>query len=74
MEELAAKADKATGQAKVKYEQQLADLRERRDAVQQKFEQVQTAGQAAWQDLKSGMDEALDELKDAVAMATSRFQ
>jgi dsDNA-specific endonuclease/ATPase MutS2 len=72
--ELAAKADEATGQAKAKYEQQVEKLREHRDAVQQKSEQVQAAGEVAWRDLQSGMNEALDELKGAIAAAQSRFE
>ena len=74
LEQLAAKADKATGAAKAKYAERLQQLRGQRDAVQQKVQDLQTAGETAWQDLQSGLNQALDEFATALTQAKSRFE
>jgi len=71
---LAAKADKAKAEAKVKYNKQIEGLRAKQESVRQKLVGLKEPGSEAWEDLKQGLDAALDDLKGAVQSAVSRFK
>jgi hypothetical protein len=71
---LASKAGKAKAEGKVKYYEQIADLRAKQESIRQKLQGLREPGGEAWNDLKQGVDSAIDDLKVAVQSAVSRFK
>lgn len=74
MDKPQAKANEAEADAKIEYQDQIAALRERRDTAEKKLGQMQNASDAAWQDVKSGVDKAMDDLTNAFNNAAARFR
>ena len=68
-----ARAEKLEGDAKVKAEQQLTALRQKRDEVSEKLKELSSAGENAWDQLKSGIDAAMEDLGNAYKKAVVAF-
>ncbi len=66
IEQLKAKAQKAEASAKVKYYEQIEDVRIKENAVRQKLAKLKDASEDAWDELKSGVDAAVDKLRGAL--------
>lgn len=73
IDELQAKAEKLGGDAKAKAEQQLTALRQKRDVVADKLKELGSATGNAWDQLKSGIDAAMEDLGDAYKKAAAEF-
>jgi len=73
IDQLEAKAKKLGGDAKAKAEQQLAILRQKRDEVSEKLKELSSAGENAWEQLKSGIDAAMEDLGSAYKKAAAEF-
>lgn len=73
IDKLAAKAALAEAEAKIKYQNQLDDLRAKRDDVRDKLLAVQQAGEGAWEDLKEGLENSWEILKMSFNTAKSEF-
>jgi chromosome segregation ATPase len=71
---LAAKADQAEADAKIGYQQRLADLRAKRAEMEAKINDLQQAGEGAWEDLKQGLDNSWQILKTSFKRAKSEFE
>lgn len=71
---LKAKADKAETEARVEYHKQLDTLRSKRDDARSKLNELESAGENAWEDLKAGVEMAWESVSEAVRSATSRFK
>lgn len=74
IDKLKAKADEAEADAKVRYQQQLQELRRHRDEAEKRIKDLQQAGDDAWMDLKTGFDKAWDSIGDAFERARARFR
>ncbi len=74
IDRLTAKAEKAGHDAKIRYDEELAVLRIKREAVRAKIQQVRDAGAGSWGTLKSGVQDATDDLKNAIAKAIERLR
>ena len=74
MDVLKAKAEKAKGEAKIKYYEETEDLRTKQKLAKQKLQDLRESGDDAWEELKAGGDKALDDLRDALNRAASRFK
>ena len=74
IDELTAKAEHATLEAKVKYHEQLKILQIKREAAQGKFNELKNASGGAWEDLKSGMENAWNDMKQAAEDAIAKFK
>jgi len=74
IDKLEAKADEAEADAKVRYQQQLQELRRYRDDAEKRIKDLQQAGDDAWRDLKTGFDQAWDSIGDAFERARARFR
>ncbi|PJB34986.1 MAG: hypothetical protein CO107_11815, partial [Deltaproteobacteria bacterium CG_4_9_14_3_um_filter_51_14] len=61
------------GDAKVKAEQQITALRQKRDAVSEKLKELSSSSGSAWEQLKSGLDAAMDDLIDAYKKVVAEF-
>jgi chromosome segregation ATPase len=73
IDELQAKAEKLGGDAKAKAEQELAALRQKRDEVSEKLKELSSSSGNAWDQLKSGIDAAMDDLGNAYKKAAAEF-
>ena len=73
MAEMQAKVDKASADLKVQYYEQLRTLSERRETVQLKLQKLNQSGEAAWETMKGGVENAYGELKQAFDKAVSQF-
>lgn len=73
IEKYQAQARQAAADVKIEYEEQIADLKGRRDALEERLAALQQAGDEAWEELKDGAEKALMSLKEALARARSRF-
>jgi hypothetical protein len=65
IDRLASKAANATGDAKAKADQALADLRPQRDAVKKQYDDLKASGQDVWTKTKAGFQSAWDGLVKA---------
>ena len=74
IDKLAAKSAQAEAKAKIKYKNQLDDLRAKRDAVRDKLLAVQQAGDEAWEDLKEGLENSWEILKMSFNKAKTEFE
>jgi multidrug resistance efflux pump len=71
---LTAKADTAEANARAEYHKQLEALRGKRDHARSKLNEVESASEGAWQDLKTGVELAWESVSEAVRSATTRFK
>jgi hypothetical protein len=63
------KAGDFTGELKTSFDKQLADIRTRRDAVNQKLEEIKSSGEGAWETFRKGAKEARGKLVEAFTKA-----
>ena len=71
---LKARADQAEAEAKIEYNKRIEDLRQKKEALKAKLDELRNASDAAWQDIKAGTERAAADLKDAVQSALSKFK
>jgi len=71
--QLQAKAQKLEGDAKAKAEQQLTQLRQKRDAVAEKIKELGSSGGKAWEQIKSGAEAALEDLGNTYKKVAAEF-
>ena len=73
IDQLQAKAEKMGGDAKAKAEQKMTALRQKQDAVSEKLKELGSSSEGAWEQIKSGIEAALDDLGDAYKKAAAEF-
>jgi nucleotide-binding universal stress UspA family protein len=71
---LKAKADKSKAEVKIKYLEQIQELKNKQEAAKQRLHELRGSGDEAWADFKEGVDNALDDLKKSLKKAISRFK
>lgn len=74
LQKLEAKTAEAQADAKIKFERELVELRQRRDEAQKKLVELQKAGDEAWQDMVQGTERMWNAMNDAFQKAWSRFK
>ena len=74
IDRLNAKAEQVGAEAKMEYLQQVEEIKKHRDDALQKMEQLQEAGEGAWEDMKSGVEMAVDSMVQAAKSARERFK
>ncbi|MGZ5096286.1 MAG: sll1863 family stress response protein [Burkholderiales bacterium] len=72
--QLSAKAQKATAEARIKYENELESLKGRRAAAHKTFEELGKRSENAWEDMKGGAEKIWDEMNKAIERAAARFK
>ena len=73
IDQLQAKAEKLGEDGKAKAQQQLTALRQKRDEVSEKLKELSSSGGNAWEQLKTGIDAALEDLGSAYKKAAAEF-
>jgi 3-deoxy-D-manno-octulosonic-acid transferase len=71
--ELKTKADKAGAEAKEQMYKHIDQLRARKEATQQKLNEIRAAKADTWENLKAGSEKALDEMKKTWESFRSMF-
>ena len=71
---LNARRVKLNAAAHAQYDKRIAELRQNRDVTLVKLEELGTASEMAWRDMKQGFDEAWTSLSTALRNASSEFK
>ena len=66
--------EEAEAEFRVQLQEDIEELEKQRKVIQQKLEELKDPTKRAWEDLKSGMDNAISEMENAFKKATERFQ
>ena len=74
IDKLQAEADEASGDAKVAYEEEIDNLKEKRAAAAKKLDELEDASADSWDDAKEGFTEAYKALYDAYKEALANFK
>jgi len=74
IDKMKAKAHEAEADAKIKYQEQIEEMRKHRDEAELKMQEIAAANEDAWKDMKAGFDKAWDGVSDAFSKAMSRFK
>ena len=74
IDRIAARAGKVDADARIRYDEEIAALRMKQEAVRATIRRVRDAGAASWGVLKSGVHGATDELKNAIEQAIARLK
>jgi predicted nucleic acid-binding Zn-ribbon protein len=74
IDKLEARLQDVSANTRQQYEQEIDALKARRDAYQQRVLELQAASADAWSDLRSGLDEAWQNLADALEKAKTHFE
>lgn len=70
---LKAKARKVKAEAKLEAVDQLEKVDQERAGLQEQLKEFNASGKDAWQDLKGGINEALEDLEESLDQARSNF-
>lgn len=71
---LSAKAQKATADARINYENELESLRSKRAVALKTFEELGKRGENAWEDMKGGVEKVWDDTSKTIEKAAARFK
>ena len=71
---LKATVEETKADVKINLQKRIEDLEDKREEAISRLQEIKDAGQVAWQELRAGMDNAIDDFKKAVAQATSKFK
>ena len=72
--ELKAKTEQIGGDAKIQYLVQVEEVKGKKKKVDAKIAELKRSGQADWKDVKSGLESAFSDLKNAFESARDRFR
>ena len=72
--QLSANAQKATAEARIKYENELESLKARQAAAHKTFEELGKRSENVWEDMKGGVEKVWDEMSKAIERAAARFK
>ena len=74
IDKLQAKADKTSAESRIEYQNQVKNLQQRRRETEKKLDELRSAGEGAWEDLKAGAELAWGAMEEAVKSARSKFK
>lgn len=73
IDKLRAKADKADADAQIAFNREIDNLRDKKNQAREKLDELSDASEGAWEDLKTGVEAASNQLGQALRSAQSRF-
>jgi DNA mismatch repair ATPase MutS len=74
IDSLEAKEDKAGPNAKIGYHKKLDELRSKRGDIEARIDEMQNAGEDAWEDLKFDLESSWEFLREGLSIFKSEFQ
>jgi hypothetical protein len=74
IDELESKASAAKADVKTGYENQIKQLKDKRDAATERLQELKGASTEAWDALKTGAETAWSDLSNAVTAAKEKFK
>jgi uncharacterized coiled-coil DUF342 family protein len=74
IDELESKAGAAKADVKTGYENQIRQLKDKRDAATQRLQELKGSSTDAWDTLKAGAEKAWADLNNAVKAAKEKFK
>ncbi|MGD8993187.1 MAG: hypothetical protein PVI00_17145 [Desulfobacterales bacterium] len=74
IDKLVAKADQLEASSRIEYEKQIEALKNKRNEIKEKISELNRSGEGALEDLKGGIDLALEAMNEAIKSATARFR
>lgn len=74
IDELESKAGAAKADVKTSYDNQIKQLKDKRDAAMKKLQELKGASAGAWDTLKAGAETAWADLKNAVTAAKEKLK
>jgi chromosome segregation ATPase len=74
IDRLEAQARQKEADAQTRLQEQIDQVKAKRQTAEEKLDDVRQAGGDAWEDLKSGLELATEAVGDALRSARSRFQ
>lgn len=74
IDRLVVQAALAKAEARVEYHDEITALREKRDELLGKLGELQHASEGAWEDVKSGLEQAWNAVEKAFGSASKRFK
>ena len=74
VQKLEAKAETAKADVKASYNQQINELRLKKEEAQQKLKKIQDAGEDAWEELKDGAEKSWKIFEDSVKNAWGKLK
>jgi poly(hydroxyalkanoate) granule-associated protein len=73
LDQLTAQAQKARGDARLKVQGEIDNLRSQRVALQNQFDELRSRGEEAWEDLKEGVEKAWGDINEALGKMAAHF-
>lgn len=74
IENLLARFNETKADTKLKIKNQFEDLTHQQESVADKLDQMKNAGEDAWQEMRSGIDSALDDLEKTYQQTTEKLE
>jgi F0F1-type ATP synthase membrane subunit b/b' len=74
IDELAARARRASGDAQERHQEDIDRLKAYREEARLRLNELQRAGSEAGEDLRRGAEQAWDRMREALRVAGSRFK
>lgn len=71
---LEARSREVEADMRLKYDQQIKELREHRERMEERMKEFQRAGEESWKRMREGMESAWDEMARAFREAADRFR
>lgn len=68
------KLRKAAAEGEVRYREELEEIRSKLEIARVRLSLLGDAGEAAWQEIRDGLDDAVKDLRTAVGEAASKFE
>lgn len=72
--DLSAKAETAKGETRKKLDTQIAELKLKEAEARERLDQLKSSSAKAWEDVRSGVEKGIEDLKKAYEGAASRFK
>lgn len=73
IDKLDAKARQSEADMRIKYQDELEQLKAQRDLAKSRLDEIKNSSDDAWEELKAGTEKAFDELKSSWNAAKSKF-
>ncbi|HZR03750.1 MAG TPA: hypothetical protein VFA81_11315 [Burkholderiales bacterium] len=74
LDALSAKAQKATADARITYENELESLKSKRAAAYKTLDELRMRSEHTWENMKEGAENVWDEMNKAIERISARFK